>query len=104
LKLQFAEIKVCFRGPLILSAIALGSSAATVILAQALHPLSQIFLAVGIECLLFLIIFWLVPSWVLAPSLAKILWRFSGSLPHQFAKKIESIVNDEEFRRGSTKK
>jgi O-antigen/teichoic acid export membrane protein len=104
LKLRFAEIGVCFRGALILSAIALGSSMAAVMLAEAFHPVSQIFLAVGIEFLLFLVIFWLVPSWVLAPSLARILRRFSGSLPHQFALKIESIVYEEECRRGNTKK
>jgi O-antigen/teichoic acid export membrane protein len=104
LKLQFRDISISFRGPLILGAVALGSSAATMMLGEALHPLSQIFLAVGSECLLFLVIFWLVPSWVLAPSLARILRRFSSSLPHQFALKIESIVNDEECRRSNTKK
>jgi O-antigen/teichoic acid export membrane protein len=103
LKLPFTEIKVCLRGPLILSAIALGSSAAIVVLAEAFPPLSQIFLALGLECLLFLIVFWWAPQWVIAPSLAKILGRFSDSLPHRFASKIQCIINDEERKRDNQK-
>jgi len=92
LQLRPIEMMVCFRGPLVLSCIAGGSSAAALLLAEAHHPIGKMGLAAGIECLLFLVLFWFAPRWVLAPVLAKVLWRFSSSLPKAFASRIESIA------------
>jgi O-antigen/teichoic acid export membrane protein len=98
LQLGLNEMTVCFRGSLVLSCIAGGSSEVALLLAGAHHPVGQIGLAVGIECLLFLALFWFVPKWVLAPGLAKVLWRFSSSLPAAFASRVESIAADGNWR------
>jgi O-antigen/teichoic acid export membrane protein len=91
LQLGMSDMAVCFRGPFVLTCIAGGGSAAAMLLAESHHPLGQIGLAIGIESLLSFALFWFFPQWVLAPSLAKVLSRFSSSLPLAFALRVESI-------------
>jgi O-antigen/teichoic acid export membrane protein len=91
LHLRMSDMIICFRGSLILTCIAGGGSVTAMLLAES-HPMGQIGLAIGIECLLSLVLFWFFPKWVLAPSLAKVLSRFSSSLPPAFALRVHSIA------------
>jgi O-antigen/teichoic acid export membrane protein len=103
LQLRMSEVMMCFRGPLVLSGTAGASSAAVMTLAEAHQPLGQIGFAVGIECLLFLVLFWFIPRWVLAPSLAKVLGKFSSSLPQSFTSRIKSVADMDNWRKGEPK-
>ena len=103
LQLGMSDMMVCFRGSFVLACIAGGSSAVAMLLAEGHHPLSQIGLAIGIECLLSFALFWCVPRWVLAPALARVLLRFSGSLPQAFALRVESVATGGKWRASGPK-
>jgi hypothetical protein len=103
LQLGMSDMMVCFRGPFVLACIAGGSSAVAMLLAEVHHPLSQIGLAIGIECLLSFALFWFVPRWVLAPALARVLLRFSGSLPQAFALRVELVATGGKWRASGPK-
>jgi O-antigen/teichoic acid export membrane protein len=103
LQLGRNEMMVCFRGSLVLGCIAGASSEVALLLAEARHPVGQIGVAVGIECLLSFALFWFVPKWVLAPTLAKVLSRYSSSLPSAFALRVESIAAAGKWRASEPK-
>jgi hypothetical protein len=103
LQLGLNEMMACFRGSLVLGCIAGASSEVALLLAEARHPVGQLGLAAGIECLLSFALFWFVPKWVLAPSLAKVLSRYSSSLPLAFALRVESIAAAGKWRASEPK-
>lgn len=74
LDLKSGAILRCFRAPLILGLGAIASAILALRMTQ--HAVIQIGSDIAILISVFFILFWIVPSWMLTPSLARVLRRF----------------------------